>query len=153
MSIAVDQTRLRHIVDTLFPERALERDQAMTSLQFVQLAAGADHEDQPAEHCVVQSISQIVGSLSGLELEDLLPILPIERDRSRRRWLRSLGANLRERELRELTYAFVFLVLVSDLELTREERAALEEFQLALDIDDRRAMDLVVFLTDAVADA
>ena len=153
MSIAVDQTRLRKVVDTLLPTRSLERDPALTALQFVRLAAGADHEDQPEEHIIVQCISQTVSALSGLELGEMQPVEPIDGLEQRRRALRALAARLPARAVRELTYAFIFLVLVADLQLTAEERTALEEFQEALGIDDERATDLVVFLTETVADS
>ena len=151
MSIAIDQKRLRRIVEALLPGASLEHREASTMLQFVQLAAGVDHEDQPDEHSIMQSIAQKIGALSGLRPGDVLPIPPIEEQHARLHWLRTLGAQLTTRETRELTYAFVFLVSVADLQLTSRERAALEEFQGALGLDDRRAMDLVVFLTDIVA--
>lgn len=158
MSIAVDQTRLRRIVDTLMPGKPrLDRAQATTILQFVQLAAGADHQDEPHEHAIMQSIAQCVGTLAGLDpgagLEpgDMLPIPPLDDDTTRGHWLAALGANLTSRGTRELAYAFAFLVSVADLELVDNERATLESLQRALDLDDRRATDLVVFLTEIVA--
>lgn len=150
MSIAVDQTRLRRIVRALLPRASLGRTEAMSVVQFIQLAAGLEHEDAPAEHAMMQTIAQQVGSLAGLEPGDLLPIPYVDDERTRSHWLGSLAALLTTPGARELTYVLAFIVTVADLELTALERAALDEFQRALALDDRRATDLVVFVTDVV---
>lgn len=151
MSIAVDQTRLRRIVETLLPRGSLEPVEAEIMLQLVQLAAGADGADVAAEHSIVQSIGQRITALAGLRVGDVIPSAPIDDELQRLESLRLLGADLGSREARELTYAFVFLTVVADLVLTPSERDALEQFQTALGIDHARATDLVVFLTDIVA--
>jgi len=151
MSIAVDQQRLRRIVDQLLPSRTLERSEATTMLQFVQLAAGVDRIDDPVEHSIMQSVAQTVCGLAGLRTGDLLAIPPLNDDLARMSWLRRLGRQLPSRGARELTYALVFLMSVADLVLTSAEREALEEFQHALDIDHERATALIVLLTDTVA--
>lgn len=151
MSIAVDQQRLRTIVETLLPSGGLDEPEAITVLQFVQLAAGADRVDDPIEHSVMESIAQMVSGLAGLPMDEVQPFPPVDDDVARQRWLQRLGGQLLSRAARELTYALVFLTSVADLQLTAEERDALEEFQHALALDDKRATDLVVFLTDVVA--
>lgn len=151
MSIAVDQQRLRRIVETLLPTRTLGPLEANTMLQFVQLAAGADHHDDPIEHSIVQSIAQAVSALAGLRLGEIQSIPPIEDEHARRQWLHTLGARLPSRPARELTYALVFLTSVADLQLTSTELEALEEFQQALGLDHQRVTDLVIFLTGVVA--
>jgi hypothetical protein len=151
MSIAVDQQRLRTIVDQLLPSRTLERSEATTMLQFVQLAAGVDRIDDPIEHSILQSVAQTVCGLAGARTGDLMPIPPLTDDLARMSWLRRLGQQLSSRGARELTYALVFLISVADLVLTSEEREALEEFQYALGIDHERATALIVLLTETVA--
>jgi hypothetical protein len=151
MSIAVDQHRLRRIVETILPGGTLDQREATTMLQFVQLAAGVDQVDDPIEHSIMQSIAQTVSGLAGLRVGEILSIPPIEDEHARRQWLERLGAQLTSGGTRELTYAFVFLTSVADLQLTSTERDALEEFQHALRLDHRRATDLVVFLTSVVA--
>lgn len=153
MAIAIDQIRLRTIVQKLLPSATLERAEAMLMLEFIQLAAGADPTHDLAEHSVMQCIAQKVSALAGLRTGELLPIAPIDDPAARTHWLHSLGAQLRTRQLRELTYAFVFLIELADSTLTSRERDALDEFQEALEIDDDRATDLVVYLTDLVADS
>lgn len=151
MSIAVDQSRLRRIVERLFPDASLSRSEATTILQFVRLAAGIDHDDDPDEHAIMQVIAQQVGHLSGLAAGDLLPSAPMDDERTRAHWLSTLAVHIPRPGVRDLTYALVFLVSVADLELTPSERASLEEFQHALGLDDRRATDIVVMLTEIVA--
>lgn len=150
MSIAVDQQRLRRIVDLLLPNRRLERSEATTMLQFVQLAAGVERIDGLVEHSIMQSVAQSVCGLAGLRTGELLAIPPLNDDLARMSWLQRLGRQLLSRGARELTYALVFLTTVADLQLTSAERDALEDFQHALEIDDRRATTLVILLTDIV---
>lgn len=151
MSIAVDQQRLRTIVETLLPSGRLDRSEAITMLQFVQLAAGVDRVDDPIEHSIMQSIAQAVSGLAGMRIEEVQPIPPLGDEHGRLQWLRRLGSQLPSRAARELTYALVFLTSVADLQLTSAERDALEEFQHALALEHQRATDLVIFLTDVVA--
>ncbi len=151
MSIAADQTRLRRITNDLLPAGSLDQTEAGAMLLLVRAAAGADGIDAPPEHAIVQSIAQHICALSGLRVGDVLPLSPVPDDGPRDAWLRRLGAQLSSRATRELAYAFIFLTLVADLAVTPEERAALDAFQRALDIDDRRATDLVVILTETVA--
>lgn len=150
MTIAVDQTRLRRIVCELLPRASLGRTEAMSVVQFIQIAAGLEHDDAPVEHAMMQTIAQQIGSLAGLEPGELLPIPSLDDERTRTHWLAALAAHLTTVGARELTYVLAFIVAVADLELTPTERRALEEFQQALDLDDRRATDLVVFVTDVV---
>ena len=79
------------------------------------------------------------------------PIPPIPDKPAGLQWLQSLGAQLPSRGVRELAYALTFLTTVADLELTRAEHEALEEFQHALGLEDSRVTDLVVFVTSVVA--
>ena len=151
MSIAVDQQRLRRIIEVLLPSRTLDRAEAITMLQFVQLAAGIDDTDDPLEHSIIQSIAQAVCGLAGVRTGDIRAIPPLDDDLARLSWLARLGRQLPSRAARELTYALVFLTSVADLRLTPAERDALEDFQYALGLDDQRATDLVVFLTEIVA--
>ena len=150
MSIAVDQTRLRRIMGRLAPGVSMTREEGETILQIAQLAAGADEESHPQEHMVLQQIAQYIGSTVGLELDELhmIPKVPDEEARAAR--LARLGRRLGTRSLKELAYALAFLVAVADLELVPEETTALEEFQFALGVTDRRAMDLVVTLIEII---
>ncbi len=155
VSIAVDQTRLRRILREILPDRSLAPNEAHAILQFVQLAAGLDSDDQAQEHMVVQAIVQLVRSVSefepGLEPDELLPIPTLPDDDARLHWFGAIAKQLRSHGARELAYAFAFLVLVGDLVLTTEEHTGLEELQRVLEIDHRRATALTVCVTEIVA--
>lgn len=155
MSIAVDQSRLRSIVHTVMPGTKLGRSEAATILQMAQIAAGVDldptTDEDPAERATLQAIAQHVCSMVGLPREEVLPIPPVRDEHVRLSWLSSLASRLETRGARELAFSLAFLVSVSDLQLTREETAALEDVQRALELDHRRATDLVVLLSEIVA--
>lgn len=150
MSIAVDQTRLRRIVEALRAGESLDRAGVMTILEIAQLAAGVGPEDDPAEHATLQAIAQHVGSIAGTKPGELLAIPQLPDEEARSGHLALLASQLPTRAARELAYAVAFLVSVADLQLTAAETAALEEFQRALGIDDRRATDLVVLVSEII---
>lgn len=151
MSIAVDQTRLRRVVEAVLPEKTLDVAEATMILQIAQLAAGVDLEEHPAEEATLHAVAQHVFSMVGMKPDEDAPIPPLPDEDARAAWLRAMASQLETRGARELAYALAFLVSVSDLELTATETAALEEFQHALGLDHRRATDLVVMLSDIVA--
>lgn len=151
MSIAVDQTRLRRVVEAVLPERRLDVTQATMILQIAQLAAGVDLDDDPAEQATLQAVAQQVFSIVGVKPDEVLPIPPLPDEDARAVWLRAIAAQIKTRGARELAYALAFLVSVADLELTPLERTTLEEFQNALGLEHRRAMDLVILLSEIVA--
>lgn len=151
MSIAVDQTRLRRVVDAVLPDRRLDLAQATMILQIAQLAAGVDLDEDPAEEATLHAVAQHVFSLVGMKPDEDSPIPPLPDEDARAAWLRALASQLETRGARELAYALAFLVSVADLELTPVEKTALEEFQHALGLDHRRATDLVVMLSEIMA--
>lgn len=155
MSIAVDQTRLRRITDRILGAAPLERAEAIAILEIAQLAAGigagAELDEDPAEHAALQALAQHVDALVGFKQGEVLPLPSLPDEDSRLGWLRALADRLATRGARELAFAFAFLVSVADLELTSAETTALEEFQRALAVDDRRATDLVVLLSETLA--
>lgn len=150
MPIAVDQTRLRRIVETLLAGEAPERAEVLAILEIARLAAGVEPEESPQEHATLQAIAQQVGSLAGLLPGELLASPQPPDDEARSTWLGSLAGRLRTRGARELAYAVAFLVSVADLQLTPDEKTALEAFQHALGLDHRRATDLVVLVAEIV---
>lgn len=155
MSIAVDQSRLRRIVDRLLGDATLERAEANAILEIAQLAAGiasgAGLDDDPAEHAALQAVAQHLGALVGFKQGEILAIPSLPDPDARLGWLGALAEQLTTRGAREVAFAFAFLVSVADLELTTAETTALEEFQRALAVDDRRATDLVVLLAETLA--
>ncbi len=139
----------------LVPGASLAQPEADSLIQLVQLAAGVDHEDDPAEHAIVQAIAQRVRWMSELEPEleptDILPIPPLPDSDARAHWLAAIAGALRSPGVRELAYVLAFVVTVADLEMKPAERDAMDEVQRALGLDDRCAMDLIVRVTELVA--
>ncbi len=150
MSIAVDQTRLRRIVETILAGATLERAEVLAILELARLAAGVELEDDPEEHAALQAVAQHVGSLAGLKPGELLAMTQMPDDEARSAWLGSLTSQLQTRGARELAYAVAFLVSVADLRLTPAEKTALEAFQYALGLEHRRATDLVVLVSEII---
>lgn len=150
MSIAVDQTRLRRIVETVLAGTTLDRTQVMTILEIGQLAAGVTPNDA-AEHAALQAIAQQVGAIAGIEPGELHPIAPLPDEEARAGWLTALAQQLTSTGARELAFVVAFLVSVANLELSKPEVTALDEFQRALGLDERRATDLIIFASESVA--
>lgn len=103
------------------------------------------------EHAVLMAIAQQIGATAGFDPPDMLPFRPMSGAEARMHWMRALAGQLRSQGARELAYVMSFLASVADLELTDDERRSLEELQHALDVDDRRATDLTVTVTEIVA--
>ncbi len=153
MTIAIDQTKLRRIIETVLAGESLNRDQGTALLQIAQLAAGADETEQRVERALLQALAQRISSLTGVQFAELIAIPPIEGFRARMSRFRALAAVLQTRAARELGFALAFLIAISDLELQRAEHDTLEELQQALGVDHVRATDLVVKLTDVIAES
>ena len=153
MSIAVDQTKLRRITRHILGDASLERPEAETILQIVQVAAGTEPDPDPTKRGVLQAIGQHVCALVGTKPGELRPVPRQTEQEARDAWLRALGGELESTAVRELAYTLAFLATIADLDLTAAETSSLEELQRALRIDHQRATDLVVFSTELVASA
>jgi hypothetical protein len=151
MSIALDQSRLRRIVDAVLQGERLDRSEAATILEFAQLAAGVDLDEDPAELAVLQAFAQHIAPILGERPDDTRPIPPLPDEDARLHWLGALAAELDTRGARELAFVLAYLVSVADLAMSPLETTALEEVQRVLGVDERRATDLVVFVTETVA--
>lgn len=151
MTIAIDQSKLRHIMDAILAGESLTREEGATLLQIAQLAAGADDTEQPVERALLQALAQRISSLNGIQPAELIAIPPIQGFRARMARFRALAAALQTRAARELGVALAYLVAISDLELQSSERETLDELQHALGVDHRRATDIVVQLTEIIA--
>src|SRR5688572_14425150 len=108
MAIAIDQSKLRSIVESILAGERLSRSEAEMILEIAQLAAGADGAEQPAEHAVLQSIAQHVSSLVGLRSEEISAIPPLGGYEARMSWFRALSSQLSTRAARELAFAMAF---------------------------------------------
>lgn len=135
----------------LLGHERLDNTQAAIVLEIVQLAAGAQPGDDPAEHATLQAVAQRVGAIVGMKPGELFADPQIAGEEARSAYLRLLASRLETRGTRELTYALAFLVSVADLQLTPAEKSALDAFQHALGLDYRRATDMVVLVSNIVA--
>lgn len=153
MTIAIDQSKLRRIIETVLAGENLSREKGIALLQIAQLAAGADETEQRVERALLQAMAQRISSLTGAQFAELIAIPPIEGFRARMARFRALAAVLHTRAARELGFALAFLMAISDLQLQRAEHDTLEELQQALGVDHRRATDIVVQLTDIIAES
>jgi hypothetical protein len=149
MSIAIDQSRLRQISDSILGRSKLDRDEVDAIMELAQLAATVDDDESFAEHETLQAIAQHVGAMAGWEPGEMRAVHGSAMIGEK--YVESLSRRLSTQASRELAYAYAFLVSVSNLELTARERAELERFQRALGVSDRRATDLVVRITEVVA--
>jgi hypothetical protein len=147
MTLPIDQSKLREIVDTILAGNELGRAEASVLMQFAQLAASADQREHPAEHALMQAIAQHINARFGGEAEDLAGIVRLEDFGARLSWFRARAGILHTSAARDLAFVLAFLVSIADLELVSAEHANLDELQHVLGVDDRRAMDLVILLT------
>jgi hypothetical protein len=153
MSVVIDQTKLRRLCQAILLDERLDRRQAAMVLSIAQLAAGADHAEHSAEVALLHALAQWVSRETGIQPERASAIPPLPDRVARLSWLRAIGRELHSPAARDLAFAFAFLVFVADLELVSRERTCSEELQRAFSIDDRRATDIVVLVTDIVTDA
>ncbi len=153
MTIAIDQSKLRSIIDTSLAGESLNREEGTALLQIAQLAAGADETEQPIERALLQAIAQRISLLTGIQHAELMAIPPIQGFQARMARFRVLAAALQSRGARELAIALAFLVAISDLDLQSAERDTIEELQYVLGVDHRRATDIIVQLTDIIAES
>jgi len=153
MTFAIDQSKLRRITETMLAGEGLNREEGAALLQIAQLAAGADDAEQRVERALLQAIAQRICSLNGVHPAELIAIPPIQGFEARMARFRALATTLQTRAARELGFALAFLVAISDLDLQSSEHAILEELQHALGVDHRRATDIVVALTDIIAES
>jgi hypothetical protein len=103
------------------------------------------------EHALLQAIAQRVCSLVGLELDELSAIPRLDDQEARLSWLGALASELQTRAARELAFTMAFLVSISDLDLVAAEQSYLEELQRAMGVEDRRATELVIQLTEMIS--
>ena len=151
MSIAIDQSKLRTIAQEILGADELDRTEATTIVSIAQLAACADDLEHPDEHALLQALAQYVLSGVGLRPGEIRGIPQLPDYDARLAWFCALSADLHSQAAKELAFAFAFLVSIADLELARDEHHCLEELQHALGVEDRRATDIVVLLTETVA--
>ena len=110
--------------------------EARAIIDVARLAAAADKKTDLSETVVLLALSRIVCEMAGVtEIPD--PSAPIDPRR-----LMEIGEQLVPNGARELAYASAFLVMVQDLELTKEESQLANGLADALVIQPDRAKQL-----------
>ena len=110
--------------------------EARAIIDVARLAAAADKKTDLSETVVLLALSKIVCDMAGVtEIPD--PSAPIDPKR-----LMEIGESLVPNGARELAYASAFLVMVQDLELTKEESQLANGLADALVIQPDRAKQL-----------
>jgi hypothetical protein len=110
--------------------------EARAIIDVARLAAAADKKTDLSEVVVLLAVSKIVCEMAGItEIPD--PKAPIDPKR-----LVEIGEQLVPNGARELAYSSAFLVMIQDLELTKEESQLASGLADALVIDPQRAKDL-----------
>ena len=110
--------------------------EARAIIDVARLAAAADKKTDLSETVVLLALSKIVCEMAGVtEIPD--PSAPIDPRR-----LMEIGEQLVPNGARELAYASAFLVMIQDLELTKEESQLANGLADALVIQPDRAKQL-----------
>ena len=110
--------------------------EARAIIDVARLAAAADKKTDLSETVVLLALSRIVCDMAGVtEIPD--PTAPIAPKR-----LMEIGEALVPNGARELAYASAFLVMIQDLELTKEESQLANGLADALVIQPDRAKQL-----------
>jgi hypothetical protein len=110
--------------------------EARAIIDVARLAAAADNKTDHGETVMLLGLSKIVCEMAGVtEIPD--PAAKIDPQR-----LAEIGEQLVPNGARELAYASAFLIMISDLELTKEESQLANGLADALVIDGQRAKQL-----------
>lgn len=109
--------------------------EARAIVDVARLAAAADNKTDLSETVVLLALTRIVCEMAGLS--EVPPTTTIDAER-----LAQIGEQLVPRGARELAYACAFLVMIQDLELTKEESSMASGLADALVLEAARAKQL-----------
>lgn len=121
--------------------------EARAVIDVARLAAAADKRTDLSEAVVLLSLSRIVCEMAGL---DEIPDANAQIDGAR---LAEIGEQLVPTGARELAYACAYLVMVQDLEVTKEESQLARGLGEALVIPPPRAQELGATMEQLVRSA
>lgn len=110
--------------------------EALAIIDVARLAAAADKKTDLSEQVVLLALSKIVCEMAGLSA---IPEAPKAIDPKR---LMEIGEQLVPQGARELAYASAFLIMVQDLDVTKEESQLANALGDALVLDAARAKEL-----------
>jgi hypothetical protein len=110
-------------------------EEARAIVDVARLAAAADKRTDLGETVVLLSVTRIVCEMAGLSGVPATTPIDVKR-------LADIGELLSGMRARELAFACAFLVMISDLELTKEESALADGLGEALVLDAARTKQL-----------
>ena len=109
--------------------------EARAIIDVARLAATADGKTDLSETVVLLALTKIICEMAGLK--EVPNTTAVDGKR-----LAEIGETLSPQGARELAYASAFLIMIQDLELTKEESAMANGLAEALVIDSARAKQL-----------
>jgi hypothetical protein len=151
MSIMVGEATFRRVFEQIAPHAAPSARELSAIVQFAELVAGADFKTDPSEHDLLESLIEHLAALTEISPRSIARIGQLPSDAEERQPVcTALASRLGTTELRELAFAFAYLVVVTDHELAPAEIEALDDAQQALEIDDDRATELTLTIAELV---
>jgi hypothetical protein len=142
--VPIDDLRLYKTVTSI--QDRLTADEAGAIIDVARLAAAADNKTNIDEMTVLLKLRRIMAELAGGQIPH--PSAAIDAHR-----LANIGEQLVATGARELAFASAFLVMIHDLELTREESDLARKLGDALVIDPARAAQLAAGMESLVRSA
>lgn len=121
-------------------------NEARAIVDVARLAATADGKTDLSETVVLLALTKIVCEMAGLKEVPNTTAVDAKR-------LAEIGETLSPQGARELAYASAFLIMVQDLDVTKEERAMADGLAEALVIEAGRAKQLAQSMEQLVRSA
>lgn len=129
----IDPARIRTTLQAIHPRLTLPEANAI--IDVARLAAAVDRESDVGETTMLYNLTRVIGEMAGTSELTLAP--KIDPDR-----LLEIGNYLVEIGPREVAFACAFLVMVQDLDVTKEERQLADQLGDALVLEPARAKQL-----------
>jgi hypothetical protein len=117
--------------------------EATAIIDVARLAAAADKRTDISETVVLLALTKIVCEMAGMKEAPETTVVDGKR-------LAEIGEQLAQNSARELAYACAFLVMVQDLDLTKEESQMANALGEALVIEPARAKQLATSMETLV---
>jgi hypothetical protein len=131
-------------VTKLLANATLSAAEATAIVRIGELAAGVDLDEDDEEYAALDALEGKICALAGVDPDSVPAVSPLPLDdEERRAWCKKLCAPLASMRAKELAYEVAYLVIVSDLQLAREESQLLDDLaaELGLDSDRVGALD------------
>jgi hypothetical protein len=148
MAIKIDDAKFQQILNVTVGDQPISHQEIRAVIQFVQLAASIDLDDDPGERRLVHVLMHRLCAWGGFAVDSVPPLSPVPTDdEERAARIAGLTPLLITHGARDLAFVLAYLVIIVDLELAPIESALLEQLQHELAIPNARAGDLI----DAIA--